>query len=114
MGGACPSGGGLAVKHERCVTLSLFLPFQLGKWSQFSPAQLVKIIKLLLSLLKNNSVYLEPYGRCVYPHLRTIVLDSAYLSFGGEFDHWHVRQLAAAAMAQLVHRSEKSFINRYY
>ena len=49
-------------------------------------------------------MFLDPYGQCLYPYLKAIILDSSYLSFGGEFDHWHVRQLAAAAMAQLLHR----------
>ena len=81
---------------------------QLGRWSQFTPVQLLKVFKLLLSLFRNSSIFLEPYGHCVYPHLKAIILDSAYLSCGAEFDHWHVRQLAAASMAQLMHRSAVS------
>lgn len=78
---------------------------QLTGWEQLTPSQLLRVLKLSLAVLCNAELFLDPYCPSLFPLLRDILLSPSYLSEDGEMHHWHVRQLAAAVMAQLIKRS---------
>ena len=49
---------------------SLFLPplsllSQLTNWIQFTPLQLLRVLKLLLAIFRNTALFLDPYVRSV-------------------------------------------------
>ena len=80
------------------------------KWEQFTPAQLDRVLKLFLALFKNSGLFLDPYCSALFPSLKEIILSPSYvpLSSGDAsswLDHWDVRKMAAASLAQLLYRS---------
>lgn len=84
-----------------CVCSSLL---QLGDWLQFTPRQLTHLLKLCLALFQNPHLFLEPYLPVLCPGLKSIVLDPSYTVCSEECEHWSVRDLAAAAVAALLHK----------
>ena len=45
--------------------LPLSLLSQLTNWIQFSPLQLLRVLKLLLAIFRNTALFLDPYVRSV-------------------------------------------------
>lgn len=85
-------------------SLIQYLQITLTGWEQLTPSQLLRVLKLSLAVLCNAELFLDPYCPSLFPLLRDILLSPSYLSEDGEMHHWHVRQLAAAVMAQLIKR----------
>ena len=89
--------------------MSLFL--QLQCWEQFCPVQLDRLLMLFLAVFRNYGLFLDPYCSAIFPSLKELLLSSSYLlsaqpqGVGSSMDHWHVRELAAVSMAQLLARS---------
>lgn len=76
------------------------------------------MLRLTFALFANTGLYLGSYLSSIYPPLRGILFSPDYLACDGEIHHWHVRHIAAAAMAQLLKRSEckkkKFFLINYF
>ena len=45
--------------------LPLSLLSQLTNWIQFTPLQLLRVLKLLLAIFRNTTLFLDPYVRSV-------------------------------------------------
>lgn len=61
-------------------------------------------MKLLLALFRNSQLFLDPYASGLFALVKSIVLNPSYLHSGEGFDHWHLRQMAAVALGEIIRR----------
>jgi hypothetical protein len=74
----------------------------LSCWVQFSPVQLMIVLKMLHSLFRNKHLFLEPYGTGLFPLVKSILLTPSYLHCGPVSDHWSVRRMSAVCLAEIT------------
>lgn len=84
--------------------LCQFIHETMVAWQQFAPIQLVRFLRMVIAMFRNQTLFLDPYANGLLTLLHTIVLDSRYLHLSDSSTHWNVRELAACALAEIVRK----------